>query len=109
SRSGDSFDPIRPSLVARPAFFAALASPRFRRIVVASSKLPFASSRAPLQSIIPAPVWSRSFFTSVALIAMLPSLSCRTEKRRPQEGRRNVSRDEQQLRPASDVHLTLLR
>src|SRR4249920_962757 len=61
---------MRPSLVVRPAFFAALASPFFRRSVVASSKLPLASSRAALQSIIPAPVWSRSFFTSAALIAM---------------------------------------
>ena len=35
--------PISPSLVARPAFFAALARPRLRRMVFASSKSPFAS------------------------------------------------------------------
>ena len=63
--------PISPSDVARPAFFAALASPFLRRIVLASSTLPLASSRAALQSIMPAPVWSRSFFTSAALIAMV--------------------------------------
>src|SRR3954468_20833855 len=64
---------MSPSEVARPAFFAALASPLLRRIVLASSKLPLASSRAALQSIMPAPVWSRSFFTSAALIAMVIS------------------------------------
>jgi hypothetical protein len=63
--------PISPSLVARPAFLAALARPFFRRIVVASSKLPWASSSAAFQSIMPAPVWSRSFFTSAALIAIV--------------------------------------
>ena len=55
-RSADSRLPINPSLVERPAFFAALASPFLRRIVVASSKSPFASASAALQSIIPAPV-----------------------------------------------------
>ncbi len=60
--------PMSPSLIARPAFLAALARPRFRRIRLASSKLPLASVRAALHSIIPAPVWSRSFFTSAAVI-----------------------------------------
>src|SRR3990167_6516710 len=54
---------MRPSLVVRPAFLAALARPRLRRIVLASSKLPFASVRAPLHSIIPAPVRSDEAFT----------------------------------------------
>ena len=38
---------IRPSLVARPTFFAALASPRLRRIVVAASKSPFEAAGKP--------------------------------------------------------------
>src|SRR5262245_8195396 len=62
---------MSPSLVARPAFLAADASPRLRRIVFASSKLPFASVSADLHSIIPAPVWSRSFFTMPAVIAIV--------------------------------------
>src|ERR1700740_3363944 len=62
---------MRPSLVKRPAFFAALARPFLRRMVVASSKFPFASSRAVLQFSMPAPVWSRSFFTSDALIVAI--------------------------------------
>ena len=63
--------PDEPSDVARPAFLAALASPFFRKIVVASSKFPPASSSAVLQSIMPAPVWSRSFFTSLAVIVAM--------------------------------------
>src|SRR3954451_2187146 len=59
-----------PSLVDRPAFLVADASPRLRRIVVASSMLPFDSVSAALHSIIPAPVASRSFFTMSAVIAM---------------------------------------
>src|SRR5580704_18521362 len=55
-----------PSLVLRPAFFVACARPRLRRRIVASSRLPAASVRTALHSIMPAPVWSRSFFTSSA-------------------------------------------
>src|SRR6185436_17711718 len=62
---------ISPSLAIRPAFFAALARPRLRRIVFASSKSPFASLSAFLHSIMPAPVWSRSFFTMSAVIAVV--------------------------------------
>ena len=62
---------IRPSLVARPAFLAAVARPRLRRMVLASSKSPLASVSAALHSIIPAPVWSRSFFTSVAVMVVI--------------------------------------
>src|SRR6476646_11655533 len=61
-------------------------------MVVASSRLPFASGSASLHSIIPAPVASRSFFTSAALISAItaylrsvPSFqfgNC-TKKRRP--------------------------
>src|SRR5688572_4505571 len=59
-----------PSLVERPAFLVACASPCLRRIVTASSRLPLASTSAFLHSIMPAPVASRSFFTSSALIAI---------------------------------------
>src|ERR1700738_2134729 len=45
--------------------------PRFRRIISASAKLPLASFSALLHSIIPAPVRSRSSFTSFALISMV--------------------------------------
>ncbi len=62
---------MSPSLVARPAFLAADASPRLRRMVFASSKSPLASVRAVLHSIIPAPVWSRSFFTMSAVIGFV--------------------------------------
>ena len=51
---------MRPSLVERPDFLAACASPRLRRMVVASSRSPLASWRAALHSIMPAPVRSRS-------------------------------------------------
>src|SRR6516225_6116096 len=74
--------PMTPSFVLRPAFFAALARPFFLRMVVASSKLPWASASAALQSIIPAPVWSRSFFTISAEIAAVAIvvLRMRTQK-----------------------------
>src|SRR5262245_36090796 len=92
---------MRPSLVVRPAFFAALASPRFRRMVFASSKSPCASVSADLHSIMPAPVWSRSFLTISAVIVIaivaclflvVVTLYTRTPAR---EGRRSqtVARD----------------
>ena len=46
-----------------PELVAALARPRLRRMVFASSKSPLASVNAALHSIMPAPVWSRSFLT----------------------------------------------
>ena len=61
---------MTPSLALRSAFFAALAMPFFRRMSIAASMSPLASVRAPLQSIIPAPVRSRSVFTISAVIAM---------------------------------------
>jgi hypothetical protein len=60
----------RPLLASRSARLATLAAPVIRRISVAASKSPSASVRAFLASIIPAPVASRSFFTSAAVIAM---------------------------------------
>src|SRR5256885_5063017 len=55
-----------PSLVARPLRFAADAWPLIRRTSIALATAPPASARAALQSIIPAPVRSRSAFTSAA-------------------------------------------
>src|SRR6266545_3619830 len=62
---------MSPSDVERPAFFVAAASPRLRSRVVAASRSPFASVSAPLHSIIPAPVASRSFFTIAAVISIV--------------------------------------
>src|SRR5579864_4022030 len=59
--------------------------PRLRRRIVASSRLPPASVRTALHSIIPAPVWSRSFFTSSAGIVATRSA------RRPWPPRRAAS------------------
>src|SRR6266480_4736622 len=59
----------RPAAVSRPARLAALAMPRSRRSTVAFSRSPPDSSRACLQSIMPAPVWSRSSFTIPAVIS----------------------------------------
>src|SRR5499427_2229595 len=59
--------PIRPSAATRPAFLAALDKPFLRSQSTAASRLPPVSLRAALQSIIPAPVWSRSSFTRLAL------------------------------------------
>src|ERR1700723_2849210 len=55
-----------PSLVARVAFLAATETPFLRRTTTAASISPLASVRACLQSIIGAPVFSRSSFTCVA-------------------------------------------
>src|SRR5438105_15389031 len=63
-----------PSAAMRVAFFWAEARPFFLRMVIASSISPFASTRAFLQSIIPAPVFSRRSFTFDALISMNSSL-----------------------------------
>ena len=63
----------RPSLVARPDFLAALAMPFWRSQSMAFSRSPPTSSRAFLQSIMPAPVLSRRSFTIWALIAIVCS------------------------------------
>src|SRR5271169_3144153 len=60
--------PIKPSAATRPAFFAALDSPFLRSQSTAASRLPSLSLSAALQSIMPAPVWSRSSFTMPALM-----------------------------------------
>src|SRR5436305_12803809 len=57
---------MTPSDAVRAPRFAACAWPFTRRISIALSTSPLASTSAPLQSIIPAPVRSRSSFTSLA-------------------------------------------
>src|SRR5215472_3709065 len=59
-----------PSAATLAAFFCAEARPFFLRTTTASSMSPFASTSAFLQSIIPAPVFSRSSFTVDALISI---------------------------------------
>src|SRR6202050_3929254 len=63
-----SATPMRPSAATRPAFLAALAKPFLRSQSTAASRSPPVSPSAALQSIIPAPVLSRSSFTMPALI-----------------------------------------
>src|SRR5436190_5815431 len=59
-----------PSLAVRPAFLAAAASPFLRSVSRAFSTSPPLSARADLQSIIPAPVSSRSLRTISAEISI---------------------------------------
>ena len=61
-----------PSEAARPALEAAAARPFLRRIFLASSKSPSASTSAFLQSIMPAPVSARRSDTSLDEISMVP-------------------------------------
>src|SRR5215471_13521210 len=60
-----------PSFVARVTFFAAVAMPLVRKIVSAFSRSPPLSTRARLQSINPALVFSRSFLTSFGSISVV--------------------------------------
>src|SRR5918996_459458 len=69
-RSGSTLETTVPSEVSRPARLPASARPCSRRSRVAASRSPFDSTRARLQSIIPAPVWSRSCLTSAAGISV---------------------------------------
>ena len=62
--------PTRPSAATRPAFLAALDRPFLRSQSTAASMSPLVSVSADLQSIIPAPVLSRSSFTRLAEIVM---------------------------------------
>src|SRR5262245_28173229 len=66
---------MTPSLAMRPARLAAWASPFFRRISTAFSRSPPDSSSAALQSIMPAPVLSRSSLTAAADAAITKSPS----------------------------------
>src|SRR5437773_10220739 len=63
------YDATRSSYTLRTAHMTWLASPRTRRISIARSASPSASISARLQSIIPAPVESRSAFTIAAVIS----------------------------------------
>src|SRR5215469_13889489 len=74
--------PIRPSAATRPAFFAAFDKPFLRSQSTAASRLPPLSASAALQSIMPAPVWSRSSFTMPALIVVVIAVGpCRVTQR----------------------------
>src|SRR6267142_3289812 len=64
------YEPTAPSLVAFEERFTAVACPFWRRILWAFSRSPSASTRAVLQSIIGAPLLSRSSLTRVALMAI---------------------------------------
>ena len=77
--------PIRPSAATRPAFFAALARPLVRSQSTAASMSPLVSVSAALQSIMPAPVFSRSSFTMLAV--MSPSYLTFVRVRRLDVGR----------------------
>ena len=65
----------RPLAAVRPARLPTSLAPLIRRISTALSKSPSASSSAFLQSIIPAPVRSRSFLTSAAVKFDIVSLT----------------------------------
>src|SRR5947199_10005799 len=96
-----------PSLAVRPARFSALAAPVFRKYSTALSRLPPVSSSAFLQSIMPAPVRSRSSFTSLGLTIVVISNSpcCRGNAAGISRRRQEIySRPE----PASLLELTRL-
>ena len=63
-----------PSAATRPAFFTEAAMPFSRSHSTALSMSPSVATRAFLQSIMPTPVISRRFFTSVALKAIIAFL-----------------------------------
>jgi hypothetical protein len=66
--------PTAPSEAARLAFLAAAASPFLRSTSRAFAMSPLVSTRAALQSIMPAPVSSRSWrTTSAVMLIVLPS------------------------------------
>ena len=79
----------RPSLVARPAFLAAAARPRVRRMSVAPAMSPSASTRAFLHSIMPAPVASRSSLTIAAVMFAITQQPPRLQP--PQRGPQRTS------------------
>src|SRR6185503_15364100 len=76
---------MMPSLVARPAFLAAVARPFLRSSSRAASASPLASTRADLHSIMPAPVSSRSLRTISAEMLIDPSSF---DRKRPGPGAR---------------------
>src|SRR5215471_14356621 len=68
------YSATEPSLVTRVAFFAATETPFLRRTTTAASRSPLASVRACLQSIMGAPVFSRSSLTCAAEIFTVVAL-----------------------------------
>src|SRR6266403_2616610 len=68
------YDPTAPSVALRPAFFPAVARPFSRSQVMAFSTSPPDSSSAFLQSIIPAPVFSRRSFTIADVTSAIAEL-----------------------------------
>src|SRR3990172_78386 len=66
---------MTPSVAPRPARFSALAMPFFRSSSMAFSTSPPVSSRAALQSIMPAPVRCRSAATSFTEMVMVKTVS----------------------------------
>ncbi len=75
--------PTRPSAAMRPAFLAAFDRPFLRSQSTAASMSPLTSVSAALQSIMPAPVLSRSSFTRLAEIVMSQLIAWRAHGRRP--------------------------
>ena len=63
------YESTAPSLVARALFFCAVARPDLRSSSIAFSRSPAVAVSAFLQSIMPAPLFSRSSFTSAAVIS----------------------------------------
>src|SRR5262249_29847060 len=63
--------PMSPSAATRPALFAAFDKPFLRSQSTALSMSPLTSVSASLQSIMPAPVLSRSSFTRLAVIVVM--------------------------------------
>src|SRR6516162_3955884 len=66
---------MRPSAATRDAFLSAFAWPCLRSSSAAESRSPFASTSAFLQSIMPAPVRSRSSLTNAGLTSIAGLLS----------------------------------
>ena len=71
--SGSMWEPIAPSEAVRLAFLAAAARPFLRRTSRAFAMSPVASTSAALQSIMPAPVSSRSWRTTSAVMLIVSS------------------------------------
>ena len=83
--------PIRPSAATRPAFLAAFDRPFLRSQSTAASMSPLASVSAALQSIMPAPVFSRRSFTRLAEIVMARTLRWAARNTTPAGGRNSDS------------------
>ena len=74
ARLGADATPTSPSAATRPDFFAAAAKPFLRSQSTAASMSPSVSVSAFLQSIMPAPVFSRRSFTRAAVISAMVRL-----------------------------------